>query len=320
MHAIWRRTIARERSGVLSAKNCFAQLARRVGIGALGSIRWIAFAFLCTALPAYASRTVTDELGRAMAVPNHPHRLVCLMPNVVDDVYALGVGDEVVAVPDFTKYPPEAKAKPNIGLPLSPSLETIVSLHPDLILASGDLNSMDVINQMQKLEVPVFVINPHGIEGVYRSIQSLGRALNREEASDKLVRVLREREKVVRQRVSGKTAIKVLMLVWYDPIITVGKDAYITDLIEIAGGRSVTSDIAQEWPQVGFEAVLERAPDALLLVRGSKVSLDIIRNRPGWQTLAAVKDKRVYYVDDRIEYPSPVAFDALEDLAKQLHP
>jgi iron complex transport system substrate-binding protein len=302
MQAIWRRAVA---------------LITR--ILTLELIRWIALA-VCLALPAYAARTVTDELGRIVTVPDHPHRLVCLLPNVVDDVYALGAGDEVVAVPDFTKYPPEAKAKPSVGLPLTPSIETIVSLHPDLILASGDLNSMDVINQMQKLKVPVFVINPHGIEGVYRSIQSLGRALHREEAADNLVQVLRGREKAVRQSVSGKKAVKVLMLVWYDPIVTVGKDAYITDLIEISGGHSVTSDIAQEWPQVGFEAVLERAPDALLLVRGSKVSLDIIRKRPGWQTLAAVKDNRVYYVDDRIEYPSPVAFDALEDLAKQLHP
>ena len=124
----------------------------------------------------------------------------------------------------------------------------------------------------------------------------------------------------MRQRVHGKPSVKVLMLVWYDPIITVGKDAYITQLIEIAGGHSVTGDISQEWPQVSLEAVLARAPEALLLVRGSKMSLDAIRSRPGWTSLPAVRDKRIYYVDDRIEYPSPVAFDALEDLAKQFYP
>ena len=90
-------------------------------------------------------------------------------------------------------------------------------------------------------------------------------------------------------------------------------------MIEIAGGNSITADIPQEWPEVSLEFVLGRAPEALLIVRGSKVSLDAIRNRAGWLTLPAIRNDRTYYVDDRIEYPSPVAFDALEDLASQLH-
>jgi iron complex transport system substrate-binding protein len=282
--------------------------------------RLFALAMLWIAVPAVAARTVTDELGRVVTVPDHPHRLVCLMPSVVDDVYALGAGADVIAVPDYTKYPADAKAKQSVGLPLSPSIETIVSLHPDLVFASGDLNRMATVNQLQELGITVFMVNPHGIAGIYKSIESVGRALNREQAAGQLVSVLREREAAVRQRVRGKPSVKVLMLVWYDPIVTVGKDAYITELIEVAGGHSVTSDISQEWPQVSLEAVLARAPEGLLLVRGSKMSLEQIRGRAGWDNLPAVKNNRIYYVDDRIDFPSPVAFDALEELAKQFHP
>ena len=282
--------------------------------------RWIAWSMLCLSMPAFAARMVIDELGRTVAIPDHPHRLVCLMPNVVDDVYALGAGSDVVAVPDYTKYPSEAKDKPSIGLPLNPSIETIVSLHPDLALASGDLNHMTTVNELEKLGIPVFVVNPHGVQGIYKSIESLGKALNREQAADKLVNGLRQREARVRQSAQGKPSAKVLMLVWYDPIVTAGKDAYITNMIEIAGGNSITADVPQEWPEVSLEFVLSRAPDALLIVRGSNVSLDAIRNRAGWLSLPAIKNNRIYYVDDRIEYPSPVAFDALEELANQLHP
>jgi ABC-type Fe3+-hydroxamate transport system substrate-binding protein len=282
--------------------------------------RWIAWSMLCLSIPAFATRMVTDELGRSVAIPDHPHRLVCLMPNVVDDVYALGAGADVVAVPDYTKYPSQANHKPSIGLPLNPSIETIVSLHPDLALASGDLNRMTTVNELEKLGIPVFVVNPHSIQGIYKSIESLGRALDREQAADKLVSSLRQREARVRQRAQGKPNTKVLMLVWYDPIVTPGKDAYITNMIEIAGGNSITADIPQEWPEVSLEFVLGRAPEALLIVRGSKVSVDAIRNRAGWLSLPAIRNNRTYYVDDRIEYPSPVAFDALEDLANQLHP
>jgi len=280
----------------------------------------IALAFLCISLPAFAVRTLTDDLGRSVTVPDHPHRLVCLMPSLVDDVYALGAGSDVIAVTDYTKYPPEAKSKLTVGLPLSPSLETIVSLHPDLVLASGDLNRAETVNELQKLGIPVFMVTARGIEGIYKSIANVGLALNRESEAAGLVRALRAREAAVRQRVAGKSAIKVLMPIWYDPIVTIGKDAYITDFIEIAGGHSVTSDVPEEWPEISLEAILARAPEALLLVRGSKMSIETIRTRPGWLTMAAVKNNRIYYVDDRIESPSPGVFDALEDLAKQFHP
>lgn len=282
--------------------------------------RLITVAFLCISLPALAARTLTDDAGRSVTVPDHPHRLICLMPSLVDDVYALGAGSDVIAVSDYTKYPVEAKAKPKVGLPLSPSLETIVSLHPDLVLASGELNRGETVSELQKLGIPVFTVMVHGIDGIYKSIASIGRALNREQEADRLVGALKEREKVVRQRVAGKPVVNVLMPIWYDPIMTIGKTAYITNLIEAAGGHSVTSDVDEEWPEISLEAVLARAPDALLLVRGSKMSVEAIRTRPGWLTMTAVKKNRIYYVDDRIESPSPVAFDALEELAKQFHP
>jgi ABC-type Fe3+-hydroxamate transport system substrate-binding protein len=282
--------------------------------------RLIALALLCISLPAFGARTLTDDVGRSVMVPDHPHRLVCLMPSLVDDVYALGAGSDVIAVTDYTKYPPEAKTKPTVGLPLSPSLETIVSLHPDLVLGSGDLNREETVKDIQKLAIPVFMVRARGIEGIYESLASVGRALNREQEAAKLLRALRERERAVRQRVADKPVVNVLMPIWYDPIVTIGKDAYITDLIDIAGGHSVTSDVPEEWPEISLEAVLARAPEALLLVRGSKMSVEVLRTRPGWLTMPAVRNNRIYYVDDRIESPSPVAFDALEDLAKQFHP
>jgi iron complex transport system substrate-binding protein len=253
-------------------------------------------------------------------VPDHPHRLICLLPSLVDDVYSLGAGADVAAVPDFTKYPAVARQKPSIGLPLSPSLEMIVALHPDLILGGADMNRAATLTQLEQLGIPVFLVDTHGVEGIYRSLDSLGEALNRDEAAQALVARLRQRVATIRARVQGKPAVRVLMPIWYDPIITIGSHAYITELITLAGGYSVTSDIPQEWPQVSLEAVLARAPEALLLVRGSKMSLDAIRERPGWGEIPAVRNNRIYFVGDAIDYPSPVAFDALEEIAKEFHP
>jgi len=272
------------------------------------------------AVPCFASRTVKDEVGRTVEVPDRPHRVVCLIPSVVDIVYSLGAGADVVAVSDFTKYPKEALQKPSIGLPLNPSIETIVALHPDLVLGSGELNTLEFAGHLQRLGIPVFMVDPHGIEGIYASILNLGRALNRETDADSVVAQLRKRVDAVKARVADKPKMRVFMAIWYDPVMTIGRRAFISELIEAAGGRSVTDDISQEWPEVSVETIVSRQPDALLLENGSKITVEELKARPGWEHLRAVQQGRVYYTDDRIEYPSPIAFDALEDLAKQFHP
>jgi iron complex transport system substrate-binding protein len=272
------------------------------------------------ALPCFATRTVKDELGRTVEVPDHPHRVVCLVPSVVDIVYALGAGADVAAISDFTKYPKEALEKPSIGLPLDPSIETIVALHADLAVGTGDLNTLEFAGQLERLGIPVFMVDPHGIEGIYASILSIGRALNREPDAKTMVARLRTRVDTVKARVSGKPMVRVFMAIWYDPVMTIGKRAFISELIEAAGARSVTDDIAQEWPEVSIETVVSRQPDALLFASGSGITPEELKARPGWEQLKAVREGRIYYIDDRVQYPSPIAFDALEDLAKQFHP
>jgi ABC-type Fe3+-hydroxamate transport system substrate-binding protein len=283
-------------------------------------IRLLALAVLLTALPSVAQRKITDDLGREVIVPEHAHRIVCLLPSVVDDVYALGAGDDVVGITDFTKYPEVALKKPSVGLPLSPSLEAIIALHPDLVIGSGDLNRLDTAQSLSRYGIPVFMVNPHGLQGIYVSLLSLGRALHRESAAGVLVQRLKARELAVRARAAGRPPVRVFMPVWYDPIVTVGKTSFISELVKAAGARSVTDDIAQEWPQVSLEAMLARKPDALLLVKSAKFSLRDLQKRPGWDAMDAVREGRVFYLDDRVDFSSPVAFDAMEELSKELYP
>lgn len=283
--------------------------------------RLCAALLFCVALSPCAARTVTDELGRTVQVPEHPHRLICLMPSVVDDVYALGAGADVIGVPRYTKYPAEAGTKPSIGFPLAPSIETIVAMHPDLVLEDANMSSPDTLRSLERLGIPVFMVAPHQFQDIYRSLAAIGQALNRQQAARELIARLQAREAAVRRRVSGKPVISVLMPVGFDPVITFGKQAFLTGLIAIAGGHSVTADLPQDWTQISLEAVLARAPQALLLVRGSQsMPVEQILNLPGWSNVPAIRNRRIYYVDDRIELPCPVVFDALEELAKELHP
>jgi ABC-type Fe3+-hydroxamate transport system substrate-binding protein len=272
------------------------------------------------AVPSFAERTLTDEMGRTVVVPDHPHRVICLMPTVTDTAFALGAGDDVVAISDYTKYPAAALKKPSVGDLIKPSIEMILSLHPDLVIGTQPKGPMEVTDQLERAGIPIFLVSPHGIAGIFHSIESIGSALNRTPQADALVHSLQQRVDSVRARTKGLPAPRVFMPIWYDPITTIGKNAFITEVIEAAGGRSVTDDLFAEWPQISMEIVLERAPDALLLVRGGKTTLKVLQDRPGWNSMAAIKEHHVYYVDDRINFSSPIAIDALEDLAKQFHP
>jgi ABC-type Fe3+-hydroxamate transport system substrate-binding protein len=282
--------------------------------------RLLLWVLLVTAVTAHASRVVTDETGRTVTVPDHPHRVVCLVPSVTDTVFALGSGDDVVAVSDYTTHPPEATKKPSIGGLVKPSIETILSFHPDLVLGTSIPGATETAAQLQNVGVPVYLVDPHGLSGILRSIDSVGEALNRAPQAAALNASLRKRIEAVKARAAGKPAPKVLVPVWYDPIITIGKNAFISQIVETAGARSITDDLLTDWPEVSMETVVTRAPDALVLIRGGKISIEMLRNRPGWSSLPAIQAGRIYYVDTGIQEPSPVAIDALEELAREFNP
>jgi iron complex transport system substrate-binding protein len=276
--------------------------------------------FSALAIPCCASHVVTDELGHSVTVPDHPHRIVCLTPAITDTVFSLGAADDVAAVTDFVHYPVAATKKPSVGSISDPSLEAMLALHPDLVLATPLFTQQAILDRLTHLNIPVFLVEPHGVAGILRSVTDVGHAIGRDSEAAKLVASLQQRIAAVRARVQGQPVISVFRPISYDPVITMGKGAFSTELIDIAGGYSITADLPQEWTQIGMEAVIARAPQALLMTRNGKITLAMLRTRPGWNTLPAVRDGRVYWIDFRFELPSPVAIDALEDLARQFHP
>jgi iron complex transport system substrate-binding protein len=281
---------------------------------------FILLSLLSAVLPCVASRTVTDETGRVVVVPDRPHRIICLVPSITDAVFAIGAGNDVVAISDFVKYPQEATKKPSVGSISNPSIETILSFHPDLVLGMPHQNQPAILDQLQRFGIPLYIVDPHGITGILHSVVSLGQATAHETQAMAASQLLRQRIAAVRAKVKDLPVVDLYMPVSYDPVITIGKGSFISEIIDAAGGHSITSDINQEWPHISMEAVIARAPEALLMMRGGTITFDSLQNRMGWNALPAVKNRRVFYVDTRVNFPSPVAIDALEDLAKQLHP
>jgi len=269
-----------------------------------------------------APRTVTDGVGRRVNLPDRPGRVVALTPSLAEMVYGIGAGEVVAGVVDHTDYPADARTKPSVGGMVDPSIERIVSLRPDLVLATLESNRPATIDAIVRVGIPVFVIRPAGLDGILQAVEQVGVALDRVAAARAAVGRLRARRQDVARRVAGLPKPRVFVLIWPDPVTTVGRHAFITEAVEAAGAECVTSDVPQEWPRLSLEEVVRLAPDTLVLIANGHPTLSTVEltTRPGWNRVPAVVSRRFVEIDARLEHSSPLVFDAIEQLAGKLHP
>lgn len=288
----------------------------------LKRFRAIAFVMLCLAVlcvPGWASRTLQDESGRTVILPDQVKRVITLTPSLTDTVYALGAASQLVGITAFSEYPPQAaKEKPSVGDILNPSIERIVQLRPDVVLAVSTFNSPETVKGIERVGIPVFLLSGRGLAGVYSTIASVGKVLGRDREATELSGKLKAREAKVREEAGSVNRISVFLTVQLEPCITAGRGAFVTELIELAGARSVTSDIAQDWSRASLEAIIPRNPDYVLIMKSAPFGLKDMQARAGWRSLEAVRKGRILYADDRLQIPGPSVFDGLEDLARQI--
>jgi iron complex transport system substrate-binding protein len=295
-----------------------ASMTRTFGLTA-AILTWLVFTVSAVGAP---RRGVTDGVGRRVELPERPHRVVALTPTLTEMMYSLDAGADLVGVTDYAEYPPEAHTRPSVGGIVDPSIERIVALHPDLVFAEFRANRAITVDALQRLGIPVFLIRVEGLDGILQAVQQVGTALNRTPVARALVDRLRARREEVTRRVRGLPKPRVFVLIWPDPVVTVGQHAFIAEAVEAAGAICVTSNIPQLWPRLSLEEVVRLAPETLLLIKGGHgtLAIDEMKTRPGWDRVPAVVASRFVEVDARFEHSSPVVFDALEELARLLHP
>jgi iron complex transport system substrate-binding protein len=266
---------------------------------------------------------LTDEIGRRVQIPQEVDRVVSLAPNLTEIVFALGDGNHLAGDTDFCDYPAEALQKPHVGGPVNPNMEEIASLMPDLVLATKSINRRETVNALDHIGLPVYVTDPHSVEEMIASVEHIGSALGAEKSAASLAEDLRGRLADLDRRLAGAAPRRVLFVVWTDPLISVGRGTFIADALRRAGGRSVVETKA-EWPHVSMEEIVRLQPEVLVFAsaHGGNTQRDIdeLRTRPGWRNLDAMQHGNIVVVSDAINRPAPRMVDAIERLARALHP
>jgi iron complex transport system substrate-binding protein len=274
-----------------------------------------------------ATRNVTDETGRRVAIPLNVQRIVTLAPNLTETIYALGLEDKLAGDTSYCDTPPAAKLKPHVGSPQTPSLEAIVALHPDLVLATTSINRPETADALLRLGIAVYTSDPHTVRGMLDSIARMADLVGAGEQGAALVAQLQARLDAVHARIGELPLVHVLFVVWEDPLITIGQNTFIADALRWAGAESAIV-AEQNWPQLSIEEVVRVQPEYIVLTpnhsesdAGSKSSeLENLRARPAWKALKAVEAGHVVVASDEFDRPAPGLIGAIEQLARELHP
>ena len=260
-------------------------------------------------------RTVTDELGRSVHVQADPQRIVSLAPSITEMLFALGLGDRVVGVTSYCDYPPEATAKEKVGDTLRPSIEKVVALRPDLVVASTSSQLQQFISNLEDLGIPVYISNPRNVAGVIESIERIGTLTGVTGRARELSDRLQKRLAGIDAQLQGAPRPHVLMILSTEPLITAGGSTFVNDLIERAGGRSISATETAEYPQYSLETAVAARPEVIFLQAQEARLPERLRVTP------AAQSGRVYHIDDNLMLrPGPRIVDGLEQMAAEIHP
>ena len=304
------------------------KILRRLGLLLLGATLLAGMLGGCTSAPVTLTNfTITDSYGRQIAIKdNHPQRIVSLAPSNTEILFALGLSDKIVGVTQYSDYPPEATTKPSVGAYDNPNIETIISMQPDLILAT-DAQSQEIYNQLESHGLTVVAIVPHNISEVLDTITLIGKITGQDSQAADLVNNMQTRINAITDKTKSLTEAqkpRTFYIIWNDPIWTTGASTFEDSLISMAGGVNIAHNI-NGYTSISLEAVLAANPQVMIagvgMGTGEDVPLQFIQTEARLANTDARLNNKIFSFDmNIISRPGPRIVDALEQLFQLLHP
>lgn len=271
--------------------------------------------------------TAIDDTGFTLSLSQPPTRIISLSPGNTEILFALGLGEKVVGVTTYCDEPREALKKEKIGNVTELDLEKILTLQPDLILASS-LTPDDAIVRLRELKLPVFTLKAETISQVIEDISKVSLLSGVEATGSVLVKTIQSNIKKITDRtqsLSDHQKPVVFHIIWHDPIWTAGNQTFINEFITLAGGKNLSGDI-QGYSTLDTEEILRRNPTIITVIEdhgGNEQNqlFQFVTSDSRFQSVDAVKNHRVYLVNANIvSRPGPRVVSALNFFAQIIHP
>ncbi|MWC31206.1 ABC transporter substrate-binding protein [Paenibacillus sp. MMS18-CY102] len=262
--------------------------------------------------------TVKDDSGTELTFNEAPKRIVSLLPSETEVAFAIGAGDRVVGVDEYSNYPEEAAKLEKVG-DMTSNIEKIVSLKPDLILASVSMNTQ-AIEQLRALKLNVYASDPKTYDAVVAKIRTIGQVVDlQKNASDTAAHMEQVKADVIEK---VKSADKPKVFLEFSPGYTVGKGEFLDELVTLAGGENIAT--GKSWYEFDAEQIVKSNPQVIVYsswFESPNAILEGIKARPAWKVIDAVKNNRLVEVPaDPLSRVGPRLAEGLESLVKAIHP
>jgi iron complex transport system substrate-binding protein len=253
-----------------------------------------------------------------LSVPEPVRRVVTLAPSVTELAFAAGAGERVVGVTDADDYPSRVADLPRFqALPLD--FEAVVSLAPELAIASDEVNDPRDAERLESLGIPTYTVHVGSLSDVSRVVRDLGRLMATSSAAERAADSLDARlARLGADSSSGRPAV--LVLVGDETLFAFGRGSYVHEMVALAGGRSITSDFEMRAPVLSEEYVIDAAPDLIIGAWGTDYDTSrLMELHPGWTEVPALRNGRVHSMDpDIILRPGPRLVEGTEALSRIL--
>ncbi len=285
----------------------------------LGRLSHLSLLILAACLPAPATSgrlTVVDDAGDTVRLAVPARRVVSLIPATTELLFAIGADSAVVGRTSYCDYPAAAKSVPDLGDGIKPNIEAVVANRPDLVVLYNSGQNAAVASRLGELGIAAVRVNTDALASVPRIARLLGKLTGHERAADSLSAVF-DTALTSATRAPAARRPKVLLLVWEQPPMTIGRGSFLNELVERAGGENLFADVPASSGVVSIEAVAARNPDLIFTTAEGPSGFT---SRPEWQVVPAVREKRFLRVNgSEFNRPSPRSPMAIRELTAKLN-
>jgi iron complex transport system substrate-binding protein len=288
-------------------------------------MKWIGFflgMFICLTGTAIG-RGVVDQTGHRVLLPERMDRIVSLAPCITEIIFSLNEGERLVGVTEHCNYPTAAADLPKVGSFIRPDIERIIGLKPDLCFSIREGNPIFLVDKLESLGIPVYIIDPRNIQEILETIQRIGDVMGASTDAADLIEKLRLRIGHIQKLVDTvSTRPRVFFQVDSSLIVTAGTNTFTHELITLAGGINLGAGPVR-YPRYKWEQIMAINPDIVVITSMARGNASEVMKKQWqhWRQLTAVKQNHIYVVEpDLFTRPTPRLVDGLELLVKLIHP
>lgn len=260
-------------------------------------------------------------MGHILAVAAYavPHRIVSLVPNITEELYLLGVQDHIVGVTIYCQRPPEAQRKERVGAVVEVNVEKIVSLQPDLVIASP-LTDHKQIQKLRDMGHRVEVFHaPEDFKALCSSFLQLAQMVGREQEAHEIIKQAEGKLAIIQGKVKALSRPRVFVQIGTRPLVAAGGDSFIDDFVAYAGGVNIAHEVKTS--VYSREEVVRRDPDIILIAQMGMAGEDEKNVWMRYKTVGATKERKIFIVDPyRFCSSTPVTFvEQVKELVRLFH-